>query len=76
MMQKPVAANHTIATPTNPVNDSHHGLCTSDSTDRDRDVDAHGNVDAAFEVPRIGLHEVPAGRAAAVPSLGTKPNAA
>ena len=33
MMQKPVAANHTIATPTKPVNDSHHGLCTIESTD-------------------------------------------
>lgn len=33
MMQKPVAANHTIATPTNPVNVSHHGLWTIDSTD-------------------------------------------
>jgi hypothetical protein len=25
--------NHTIATPTNPVNSSHRGLCTSDSAD-------------------------------------------
>ena len=33
MMQYPVAANHTIAAPTNPVNSSHHGLCTSTSTD-------------------------------------------
>jgi hypothetical protein len=33
MMQNPVAANHTIAPPTNAVNDSHHGLCTSESTD-------------------------------------------
>ena len=30
MMQKPVAANQTIAPPTNPVNASHHGLCSSD----------------------------------------------
>ena len=33
MMQKPVPANQSIATPTNAVNDSHHGLCTSDSID-------------------------------------------
>jgi len=33
MMQYPVAANHTIATPTKPVNVSHHGLCTMDNTD-------------------------------------------
>ena len=33
MMQKPVAANHTIAPPTNPVNASHQGLCSSDRTD-------------------------------------------
>src|SRR6266496_4323714 len=33
MMQYAVAANHTIAVPTKPVNRSHHGLCTSDSTD-------------------------------------------
>jgi hypothetical protein len=26
MMQKPVAANHTLATPTKAVNDIHHGL--------------------------------------------------
>jgi hypothetical protein len=26
MMQKPVAANHTMATPTKAVNDIHHGL--------------------------------------------------
>ena len=30
MMQKPVAANHTIAPPTKPVKSSHHGLCTSE----------------------------------------------
>ncbi len=30
MMQKPVAANQTMATPTNPVKSSHHGLCTID----------------------------------------------
>lgn len=28
MMQKPVAANHTMALPTKLVNSSHHGLCT------------------------------------------------
>jgi hypothetical protein len=33
MMQKPVAANHTIATPATAVNASHHGLYTTDSTD-------------------------------------------
>lgn len=33
MMQKPVAANQTIATPTNAVNDNHHGLCISDRID-------------------------------------------
>ena len=33
MMQYPVAANQTMAAPTNPVNASHHGLCTSDNTD-------------------------------------------
>jgi len=33
MMQKPVAANQTIAPPTKPVNASHHGLCSSDSAD-------------------------------------------
>ncbi len=33
MMQYPVAANHTIAAPTKPVNESHHGLCTIDSTE-------------------------------------------
>ena len=33
MMQKPVAANQTIAPPTNAVNPSHHGLCTSDTID-------------------------------------------
>ena len=33
MMQKPVAANHTIATPTKPVKASHQGPYTSDSTD-------------------------------------------
>jgi len=30
MMQKPVAANQTMATPTNPVNSSHQGLSHSD----------------------------------------------
>jgi hypothetical protein len=33
MMQKPVAANQTIATPTKPVNVNHHGLCTIESTE-------------------------------------------
>jgi hypothetical protein len=33
MMQKPVAANHTIASPTKPVKSSHQGLCTSDKTE-------------------------------------------
>ena len=33
MMQKPVAANQTMAPPTNPVNASHHGLCTRLRTD-------------------------------------------
>lgn len=33
MMQNPVAANETIATPTKPVNASHHGLYASDNTD-------------------------------------------
>ena len=33
MMQKPVAANHTMATPTKPVNANHHALYTIDSTD-------------------------------------------
>ena len=33
MMQKPVAANQTMAPPTNPVNASHHGLCSSDSVE-------------------------------------------
>jgi hypothetical protein len=33
MMQKPVAANQTIAAPTNPVNASHHGECSNESTD-------------------------------------------
>jgi hypothetical protein len=33
MMQNPVAANQTMAPPTNAVKDSHHGLCTSESTD-------------------------------------------
>jgi len=32
-MQKPVNANHTIATPTNAVNASHHGLQTRDRID-------------------------------------------
>ena len=33
MMQKPVAANHTMAPPTNPVKASHQGLWTSDRTE-------------------------------------------
>jgi hypothetical protein len=32
-MQKPVNANHTIATPTNAVKQSHHGLHVSDRID-------------------------------------------
>ncbi len=33
MMQNPVAANQTMATPTNPVKASHHGLCSTARTE-------------------------------------------
>src|SRR5665213_3032391 len=32
-MQRPVAANHTMAAPTKPVNRPHHGLCARNNMD-------------------------------------------
>ena len=51
MMQNPVAANHTIAVPTKPVNRSHQGLWVSDSTDLDLDH----LIDTTFDRLRRGL---------------------
>ena len=57
-MQSPVAANQTMAVPT-----ESGGCCPprADFQEQDRtedDVNAYGYVDAPFEIPAIGLQEI------------------